>query len=67
VNSPPEGWHRLSAYCIRSDDRAYTICGVGRKFELWRGGEQLFVNLDSLSDALENHSIVSRETKSVAA
>lgn len=62
VNAP-EGWHRLSNYCIRSEDRAFTICSVGRKFELWRGSEQLFVNLDSLGDALSKHAEVSRETK----
>jgi hypothetical protein len=59
----PEGWRELSPYCIRSEDRTFTICLVSGSFELWRLGEQLFVNLETFGDAFAAFENVPRGTK----
>lgn len=55
----PEGWTGLSPYCCERD--GYTICAVGKGdsegktiwvIELWRGKEQLIVNLQRITDAV---------------
>lgn len=51
----PEGWKRVSSYCIRNGD--YTICKIGGadgwRYELWRLTEQFAVNLLTLDAAIE--------------
>jgi hypothetical protein len=59
--SAPDGWERLSGYCIRRGD--FYICCVSGKFELWRGREQLVVNLQSAQAAIEEWQKVSRESE----
>lgn len=55
TNALPEGWARVSNYCIRNGD--YTICKIGAvegwKYELWRLTEQLAVNLSTSDAAIE--------------
>lgn len=50
----PDGWAYVSDYCIRNGD--YTICRIGGadgwRYELWRLGEQLIVNLPSAEAAI---------------
>lgn len=51
----PEGWEYVSDYCIRQGD--YTICRIGGAqgftYELWRGKEQIAVNLPNAQAAIE--------------
>lgn len=56
-NKLPDGWLRVSSYCIRSGD--YTICKIGSadgwKYELWHLSEQISVNLLTLDESIEVH------------
>jgi hypothetical protein len=57
----PDGWHRVSDYCIRTDDRLWTICKIGVdhdrwSYELWKGKEQLSVGMSTALDAIRLHS-----------
>lgn len=54
-NKLPDGWTRVSNYCIRNGN--YTICKIGGadgyRYELWRLTDQLAVNLETLEAAIE--------------
>lgn len=55
TNTLPDGWARVSNYCVRNGD--YTICKIGGadgwRYELWRLTEQLAVNLITRDEAIE--------------
>jgi hypothetical protein len=56
--SIPQGWQRLSDWCIRSDDGAWTVCRVfvtGWVYELWHLKNQIAVGMFTQQDAIRLH------------
>lgn len=61
----PDGWSQCknrdgvpNPYAIQRDD--FTICRIADTYELWRGKEQLAVNLPSAQAAIDEWQKVSR-------
>jgi hypothetical protein len=53
----PNGWRRVSDYCIARDD--WTICKVwvnGWRYELWQGKNQLAVGMSTAAEAIREYS-----------
>ena len=56
--SIPEGWKKVSDWCIRSADGSATICKVfvsGWVYELWIGKNQIAVGMSTAQDAIRLH------------
>jgi hypothetical protein len=57
----PDGWERLSDWCIRSPDGLWTICKIGAAkgyvYELWHLKNQIVVNLPSADAAIREHTL----------
>lgn len=66
----PEGWIRVSDWCLRSADGEYTICKVfvaGWVYELWKGKEQVSVGMFTALDAIRLHGSTTATSREAGA
>jgi hypothetical protein len=66
----PQGWSRVSDWCIRSDDGLYTVCRVfvsGWVYELWRGKDLIAVGMSTAQDAIRLRGSTTATTQEAGA
>lgn len=64
----PDGWQRVSDWCIRSGE--YTICKVfvsGWVYELWHGKNLIAVGMSTAQDAIRLHTSITDTSRAAGA